>query len=140
MGIAFFRGGSELDCDQSPSPLSLLFLRKLGRLPLLRRKPVCFQQSSIVLSACVCFPVYASVCVCVSAFGTYRLAGCNPYYTIYCLNNCSYFVVKFFVIPCSQLRRAFVFALPPIRLFFGSGSPRSRLGSSCACRLTRHIW
>ena len=123
------------DCDQSPSPLSLLFLRRLGGLPLLRGNPVCFQHNSIALSTSVCFPVCASVRVCLylcQRIGADQLAGCNPYYTIYCLNHCSCIVVKFLA-----AKTRFRIARPLVQLFLGLGPPRSCLGSSCACRITR---
>ena len=65
MGIAFCQGKGYWIATRALL-LYLLFLRRLERLPLLHGKLVWFQQSSIALSACMCFP-FVRVCVCVSS-------------------------------------------------------------------------
>ena len=67
--------------------LSFIISHRLERLPLLRGKPVCFQQSSIALSVCMfsCMRVRVRVSVWVCGcqrIGSYRLAGCNPSYRL----------------------------------------------------------
>ena len=127
------------DCHQGFSPLSLFaFFCRIGRLPLLRGKLVCFQQR-LHHVVCVCLSVCASMRVCVRVcqrVGAYQLAGCNPYYIIYCLIRCSCFVVSFcdFVLAAQSWFRV---APSSVRILLGSGPPRSRLGSSYVCRITR---
>ena len=125
--IAFCRGRSVAGLRPEPfSSISFCLLRRLGRLPLLCGKPVCFQQSSIMMSMCVC--VNPSTLI-----GSPTVIHIIQYIVLI-IALASLLSFRDSVLAAKSWFRI---AFPLVRLFLGSGPLRSHLGSFCACRLTR---
>ena len=132
-GIAFAEDEVLPDCDHSPSPLSLCFSADSGGC-------LCFVESPCASSIAPLRCLHACVFLCVHVsqrISAYRLTGCILDHLIYCLIHCSFSVVSS-LWPSARSSAMIPYYSSLVLLFLGSGPPWSHLGSSYACRITRH--